>query len=300
MTQPVLVTGGSSGIGLATTLLLAEGGVPVFATVRKPADAERLASIRGVEPVLCDVRLDDDVARLRAAIVERGDGLWGLVNNAGVAHVGHLTSDRVQDVQDVFDINVLGVHRVTNAVVDLLLASRGRIVNISSISGTLSSPQMGVYSMSKHALEAYTDSLWGQLRAHGVHVCAVAPGNFQSAIAKNFVERVPLRDDASDFLRDAYAPGADLSRSAYPSADVVAQACHHALLDPSPHRRYLVTPNDDEALLTLKQAAMELALLNAAASHPRSKAELHEVLDEVLDEVMTQMRAQEEPSAASA
>ena len=291
MQRPVLVTGSSSGIGLATVALLAERGVPVFATVRSAADAERLAALQGVEPVLCDVRSDDDVARLRVAIDERGAGLWGLVNNAGVGQVGHLTGESQQDMRDVFDINVFGAHRVTNAVVDLLLESGGRIVNMSSISGTLSSAQMGIYSMSKHALEAYTDSLWAQLREPGVHVCAVVPGNFQSLIATNFVQRVPKRDGASEWLRNAYEPGADLSRSQFPPADAVAEACHHALFDPNPHRRYLVTPDADEALTTLRQAAMELLQLNRAASHPRSHEELHALLDEMT----TLMHEQEGP-----
>lgn len=296
MSQPVLVTGGSSGIGLATVELLAERGVPVYATVRGAADAERLAALPGVEPLLCDVRSEDDVVRLRATIVERGAGLWGLVNNAGVAQVGHLTVESVQDMRDVFEINVFGVHRVTNAVVDLLLESGGRVVNMSSISGTLSSPVMGVYSMSKHALEAYTDSLWAQLRERGVHVCAVEPGNFQSAIAANFVQRVPLRDGAGEWLRNAYEPGADLSRSEFPPADVVAEACYHALFDANPHHRYLITPDEEEALMTLKKAALELLQLNRAASHPRSHEELHALLDEVT----TLMHEQERPIDTSA
>ncbi len=144
MPHNVLVTGCSTGIGLATARLLAERGVHVFATVRNDADAARLARINGVEPVICDV---------------------------------------------TDDVNVFGVHRVTNALVDLITASRGRIVTMSSIAGTLSSTLLGAYSMSKHALEAYTDSLAKQLAPLGVHVCAVAPGNFASAISRNAVTR---------------------------------------------------------------------------------------------------------------
>lgn len=296
MSQAVLVTGCSSGIGLATAEFLAGHGIPVFATVRGAADAERLAALPGVEPVLCDVRSDDDVARLRAAIDERGAGLWGLVNNAGVGQVGHLTGESMQEMHDVFDINVFGVHRVTNAVVDLLLESGGRIVNMSSISGTLSSAGMGVYSMSKHALEAYTDALWAELRERGVHVCAVAPGNYQSAIVTNFVQRVPLRDGASDGLRAAYEPDADRSRSEFPPPDAVAEACYRALFDANPHRRYLVTPDADESLRTLRQAAMELLQLHRAASHPCSHEELHALLDEVT----ALMHEQERPAKATA
>jgi NAD(P)-dependent dehydrogenase (short-subunit alcohol dehydrogenase family) len=299
MTQPVLVTGTSSGIGLVLVELLAARGVPVYATVRRAADMERLAALPGVVPLLCDVRSDANVAGLRATIIERGRGLWGLVNNAGIASIGHLTIESVQDMQDVFDINVFGVHRVTNAVVDLLLTSGGRIVNMSSISGTLSSAELGVYSMSKHALEAYTDSLWAQLRERGVHVSAVAPGNFESAIATNFVQRVPLRDGSSEWLRGIYAPDADNARTEFPPPDAVAQACVHALFDPRPHRRYLITPNEDEALWTLKKATMELLQLNRAASHARTHEQLHALIDEVAA-LMGEQERQTEAGAAGA
>lgn len=222
--------------------------------------------------------------------------MWGLVNNAGVAQVGHLTGESVQDMHDVFDINVFGAHRVARAVVDLLLESGGRIVNMSSISGTLSSAQMGIHSMSKHTLEAYTDSMWAQVREHGVHVCAIAPGNLQSVIVTNLVQRVPLRDDASEKLRAAYDPDADLSRRQYPPPDAVAEACYRALFDPNPHRRYLVTPDAEESLMTLRQAAMELLQLNRAASHPCSHEELHALLDDAT----ALMHEQEGPVAANA
>jgi NAD(P)-dependent dehydrogenase (short-subunit alcohol dehydrogenase family) len=185
--------------------LLAEARVPrAFATVRSDvfatADAARLARIDGVEPVVCDVTDDEHVARLRAAIDARGAGLWGIVHNAGIAHLGHLTTTSQGDMRAVFEVNVFGVHRVTNALVDLIVASRGRIVTISSLSGTLSSTQLGAYSMSKHAIEAYTDALAKQLAPLGVHVCAVAPGNYASAIARNAVGRFAPPPDASEDL----------------------------------------------------------------------------------------------------
>jgi NAD(P)-dependent dehydrogenase (short-subunit alcohol dehydrogenase family) len=292
---PVLVTGASSGIGLYTTRLLAERGVPVYATVRREVDAERLAAFSGVEPVICDVRDDADVAALRSLIGERGNGLWGLVNNAGIVNAGSLATGSVEDMQDLFDVNVLGVHRVTRAVVDLLLASGGRIVNMSSISGTLSPAEIGIYSMSKHALEAYTDALWAELRERGVHVSAVQPGNFQSEIVANMVKRVPRPAGSSEWVQRFYEPGADISRGHFPPPDTVAEACFHALFDPHPHRRYLITPDENEALVTLKKAAMELLQMNRASSHRQT----HERLHALLDEVAALMQEQEAPSLAA-
>ena len=165
-------------IGLATVRYLAERNVPVYTTVRREADAARLDAIDGVEAFLCDVTDDAQVARLRPDVEARGRGLWGLVNNAGIAHAGHLTETPLEDLRAVFEVNVFGVHRVTNALVDLILAARGRSVNVSSLSGVLSGELLGAYSMSKHAVEACTDSLAKQVAARGVHVCAVVAGNF--------------------------------------------------------------------------------------------------------------------------
>ena len=280
MSQSVLVTGCSTGISLATARLLAERGVHVFATVRSDADAARLARIDGVEPVVCDVTDDEHVARLRAAIDARGDGLWGIVHNAGIARLGHLTTTSQGDMRAVFEVNVFGVHRVTNALVDLIVASRGRIVTISSLSGTLSSTMLGAYSMSKHAIEAYTDALAKQLAPLGVHVCAVAPGNYASAIARNAVGRFALPPDANEALAALYAPGADTSRSEFPGPEPVAAACHAALFDEAPLERYLVVPNADEANAILGQAAHEWARLNASTPHAWSHERLVAALDD--------------------
>ena len=206
MSQPVLVTGCSSGIGLAIATHLAAHGVPVFATVRRDADAERLAAIDGVEPLICDVTDDAPVARPRAAIDARGGGLWGIVHNAGIAHLGHLTTTSLDDLRAVFEVNVFGVHRVTNALADLIVASRGRIVTISSISGTLSPVALGAYSMSTHALEAYTDSLAKQLAPLGVPVSAVAAACHAALFDEAPLERylvVPNADEADVTLEQA-------------------------------------------------------------------------------------------------
>jgi NAD(P)-dependent dehydrogenase (short-subunit alcohol dehydrogenase family) len=283
MNRHVLVTGCSSGIGLAAARLLAARDVHVYATVRNDADAERLAAIDGVVPLVCDVTDEAHIERMRATIEEHGTGLWGVINNAGVAHVGHLTNVPLQEMKDLFEINVYGVHRVTNAVMPMILASGGRIVNMSSISGTGSSAEMGVYSMSKHALEAYTDSLAIQLLEHGVHVCAVSPGNFESAITSNLVKRVALPEAASDRHRQMYEPGADTTRTNFPPPDAVAEACYAALFDDAPLRRYLVTPNAEEALWTLKTAALELARLNASSPYRLSRDELIALLDEATE-----------------
>ena len=274
MKRTVLITGCSSGIGLVTTRYLAERGVPVYATVRSEDDAARLNAIEGVEAFKCDVTSDDDVRALRAAIDERGNGLWGVIHNAGIAYLGHLATTSVEDLRTVFEVNVVGVHRLTNALVDLLIESGGRIVTMSSMSGTLSSASMGPYSMSKHAIEAYTDSLANELAQRGVHVCAVAPGNFASAIVRNAVQRFAPPEGGEGGVAELWEPDADTSRSRFPSPEPVAEACFAALFDDEPRSRYLVVPIAEEADRTLAQAAHEWDRLNRSSPHAWSMERL--------------------------
>lgn len=264
MSRPVLITGCSSGIGLLTAEYLATRGVIVYGTVRTPEDAARVGRIDNVEAFVCDVTDDDQVAALRSAVDERGGGLYGIVHNAGIAHLGHLTSTSLEDMKQVFEVNVFGVHRVTNAFVDLILGAQGRIVTMSSMSGTLSSPLVATYSMSKHALEAYTDALAAQLGPEGVHVAAIAPGNYASAIVKNAAERFEVPSDAPPELKALFESAGELSRAQFPPAIDVAEACFAALFDDAPGERYLVVPIVEEADRTLSQAADEWWRLNAS------------------------------------
>jgi len=113
----------------------------------------------------------------------------------------------------------------------------------------------------------------------GVHVCAVVPGNFESALARNAVERFPPPTDAGADLAVWYAPGADTSRSQFPGPEPVAVACQAALFDEAPLERYLVVSNAEEADRTLKQAAHEWARLNASTPHAWSHERLVVTLD---------------------
>ena len=104
-----------------------------------------------------------------------GRGLYGLINNAGVAVMGPLIETPESELDFLFNVNVYGPYRVTKGFADLIIESEGRILNVTSIGGVVSAPFSGVYSMSKHALEAYTDSLAAEMERFGVRVAAVLP-----------------------------------------------------------------------------------------------------------------------------
>ena len=266
--KAVLVTGASTGIGRKITERLAAEGWFVYAGARKDKDLAELDAIENVQSVRLDVTSPADIAAAVETITQAGRGLYGIVNNAGVAIRAPLLETKEEDFHYVMDVNVYGPHRITKAFGPLVIAEKGRITTISSISGILSAPGLGVYSMSKHAIEAFGDTLAAEMAPLGVQVSLVEPGNYRSEISRTAVKRMGA---------DATSPLAD--RSKYPEPDDVAAAVLHSLSDANPKRRYLVTPNVAEAELTVRKAIEELVQLNQDQPYSYDRKALIEMLD---------------------
>jgi NAD(P)-dependent dehydrogenase (short-subunit alcohol dehydrogenase family) len=284
--KAVLVTGASSGIGLRITEVLAENGYLVYAGARKPEDLERLNKMANVESVRLDVTVQKDIDEAVKFVTEQGRGLHGLVNNAGVAVIGPLTEVDEEELKWEFDINVFGPYRVTQAFAPLILASKGRITTIGSISGILSGGMFGQYSMSKHAIEAYTDSLATEMERFGVQVSVVEPGNYESKIGKSVLRRLQSRDYWSE---DTAYPEDRVRFMGYMDSDTpekdpleVAQAVMHAMTDDDPKRRYMVVPNQGQADITIRKIIEEMVQLNEDQPYSYSRDELVSMLDEAL------------------
>lgn len=188
MGRSVVVTGANSGIGLATALELAATGYDVVGTVRSAAKAEvltRAAVDRGllVRTVEMDV---DDAASCADGVARIGSmtgGLWGLVNNAGYAQFGAVEDVPDDLVRRQLETNVVAPIRLARLVLPGMRArGEGRIVNVSSVAGRLSTPLVGWYAASKHALEAVTDALRMEVEGDGVRVVLVEPGMFGTGI----------------------------------------------------------------------------------------------------------------------
>jgi NAD(P)-dependent dehydrogenase (short-subunit alcohol dehydrogenase family) len=276
--KAVLVTGASSGIGRKVTERLAADGYFVYAGARKEEDLKALGAIKNVQAVRLDVTQLQDIEAAVETIKKGGRGLYGLVNNAGVATVGSLAEMKPEEFELVMAVNVYGPYRVTKAVEPLIIAEKGRITNIGSISGILASSNLTAYSMSKHSIEAFTDSLAQQLTGLGVTVNVVEPGNYNSDIGKNALQRLGKQGQGAD--PSGYQLSAD--RSKYKEPDEVADAVERALFEPNPKRRYMVVPNQDEAEITIKKQIVQLVQLNEGQPYTYDRAALVKMLDDAL------------------
>ena len=253
--KSIVVTGASTGIGAGTVKVLIQKGFRVFGSVRKDADAARLSAEFGTSfvPLIFDVT-DAPAVRAGAAKVEAmlaGETLAGLVNNAGVAVAGPLLHLDIDELRKQFDVNLIGQLIVTQAFAPLLGAdpdrkgAKGRIVMISSISGTNAAPFVGPYSASKFALEGLSESLRRELMVHGIEVIVIAPGAVATPIWAKADEV-----DVSRYANTVYAESLaglkryvmELGRKGL-KPEVLGEAVWRALTIAKPKTRYVVTPD---------------------------------------------------------
>ena len=185
----VLITGCSSGIGLVAAERFARAGYQVFASMRRPeagvALRERAAAEHwALDTPALDVTSDTSVELgVRGVLAATGGRIDVLVNNAGYYAFGPLEETSPAELRAQLETNVVGVLRVTRAVLPAMRArGQGRIVNLSSISGLVVVPGAAAYHSSKYALEALTEALRYEVSGHGIQVVMVEPGPFRTAL----------------------------------------------------------------------------------------------------------------------
>ncbi|MEV6973750.1 SDR family oxidoreductase [Kitasatospora sp. NPDC093806] len=192
-TKTVLITGTSSGIGLATAVAAARDGWQVIATMRNTAKAGPLLAAAAEAGVSVDVRpLDVTDPASVAACFAGLDRLDALVNNAGAGHLGTLEQEDVEEVRAVLEVNFFGVLHVSKAALPLLRASRGRLLTVTSVGGVIGQPFNEAYCAAKFAVEGFMESLAPVAASAGVSVSVVEPG----AVASEFVANVGVTEDA--------------------------------------------------------------------------------------------------------
>ena len=245
----ILITGASSGIGQALALHFHRQGFEVFAGVRRPQDGADLVRLSNgqITPVILDVTQSDTVDAAAVLIQARTpNGLNALINNAGVAFSGPLETTPLADVAGLFQVNVLGTFAVTRAFLPLIRQARGRIVNISSVSGLFAAPGLSAYSASKFAVEGMTEALRVELAPFGVHVASVAPGKIDTPIwAKAQASSAAINRAPHAPVQALYRPlvafyerYADQERGS--PMGLLVGAVVHAVCSPRPRARYVV------------------------------------------------------------
>lgn len=262
--KSIIVTGASTGIGWGCVKVLTAKGFHVFGSVRKKVDADRLSAEFGAAftPLLFDVTdeaaVADGARQVKAQL--KGQPLFGLVNNAGIANPGPLLHIDIASFRQQLEVNVTGQLIVTQAFAPLLGASPdtrtktpGRICMMSSVGGRVGMPFVGPYNTSKFALEGLSESLRRELIIYGVDVIVIAPG----AIATPIWDKA----DTVDVTRYANTPYAgplakvksymvEMGRKGL-KPEQIGQTVLTALTTASPKTRYVVTPDPLQNWLSL-------------------------------------------------
>lgn len=266
--KTILVTGASSGIGRACVLRLAKEGFRIFAGVRKPADANALAS-PDIHPVVLDVTDREGIQKAANEVKSEvaNGGLYGLVNNAGIGDPGPIEYVSLEDVKHQFDVNVFGQIAVTQAFLPLIRQAQGRIINIGSVGDRITMPFGGVLCGSKSAFASLTEALRLELRPWGIYVCLIEPAMIAtpgvdktSAEGQKLLASLPpegIRQYGNAF--QTFMDIAIRREKGGSSPDVVAYAVLKALTAASPKTRYLVGKN---AMLLTRLARLPDALLD--------------------------------------
>jgi short-subunit dehydrogenase len=244
--QTILITGASSGIGRDTALALAAVGHRVFAAGRRLAALEALhAAAPSITPLVLDL---DDAASIAAAVAEidratAGRGLDALVNNAGFATAGALAELPDRALRAQFETNVFGLMTLTRAVLPAMLArGRGRIINVSSVSGRVPAPVLGAYHASKYALEALSDALRMELEPFGIRVAIVEPGTIKTEFAARAMAEAGTARGGATRYAAVYAKAAEIEQRFDKVAGgtrPVVRAIEHAITARRPRSRYV-------------------------------------------------------------
>ncbi len=254
--QSVVITGVSTGIGWGITKVLIQNGYRVFGSVRKAEDAERLSREFGANfiPLIFDVT-DEAAVKAGADLVReqlRGEKLFGLVNNAGIAVPGPLIHLDTAEFRRQLEVNLVSILIVTKAFVPLLGSDRslrgtpGRIINISSAGGKNGNPFLGAYAASKHGLEGFSESLRRELMLYGIDVIIIGPGAIATPIWDKAEET-----DLTPYVKTDYIESAkrvkkfmvENGRKGYPP-EKVGDVVLEALTASKPRVRYAVVPGN--------------------------------------------------------
>jgi short-subunit dehydrogenase len=224
--KTAIVTGASSGIGKAGAEALARAGFTVFGTSRRASNGSN------------GVTDDASVKALVSAVLSQTGRIDVLVNTAGLGLFGGAEESSINQVKALFDVNVFGTMRATNAVLaSMRQRGEGRIINISSVLGLIPAPYSAYYSATKHALEGYSESLDHEVRAFNIRVSLIEPAYTRSVFDQNALEADAKLKDYDQARAGTHALLQDVMPKADPP-ELVADVVLRAATDRRPQRRY--------------------------------------------------------------
>jgi len=200
--KTALVTGASRGIGKEIASILAENGIKVIGIATSEKSLDAIRDIENIIPLSCDISNEQSVESLYASIEKHSDGIDILINNAGIHMDNILLRMETQEWKKVLDVNLNGPFYLTRLLLkDMIKNKQGRIVNISSISGTDGNKGQSNYSASKGGLLAFTKSLAKEVGRRNITVNCIAPGiietdmiaDLSDTVKEDYLKRIPLK-----------------------------------------------------------------------------------------------------------
>mgnify|MGYP001187939283 CR=1 FL=1 len=251
----VVITGVSTGIGFNAADILCDAGYRVYGSVRKIEDAKKLSEKHGplFKPLIFDVRDEDAInksARYVSEDLKKDDKVVCLINNSGIALGGPFKHLSTEIFRKQLEVNVLGVVSVTRAFLKLLGAFKdskhqGKIIMISSVSGTRAYPYMSPYSASKFALEGMSDSLRRELMMYGIDVVLIEPGPVKSEIwnkAPDKKNHPYVGTDYQESVETFYDQIVDKAQEPL-ETEIIGTAIKEIIEETNPKTRYVFTKN---------------------------------------------------------
>jgi NAD(P)-dependent dehydrogenase (short-subunit alcohol dehydrogenase family) len=258
--RSILITGCSSGIGLAAARSLKARGWRVVATARKPADLERLTVEDGLEALYLELADQASIAECAAQALARTEGkLFALFNNAAYGQPGAIEDVSADALRRQLEVNLIGAHELTRRIIPAMRSNGGgRIVQCSSVLGFVAAPFRGAYCASKFALEGLTDALRLELCGSGIHVALIEPGPIRTRFVATAVAAARANIDIEGSVhRDRYrAMLAALEQGGKQTfklePEAVVRKLIHAVESPRPKARYRVTVPSHLASLAIR------------------------------------------------
>ncbi len=242
MSKVVLITGASAGFGNLAVKELLKQGHTVYAGARrleKMRDIEKL----GAKIYKMDVTSDEDVTKVVADIIKNEGKTDVLINNAGYGGYGMVEAVSLKEAQRQFDANVFGLARVTKAVLPHMRTKRrGTIINMSSLVGKVSSPMIGWYGASKHAVEALSDALRAEVKGFGIKVAIIEPGAMATEFLDVALKQIQTVNHPEEYNANVsnFVESFKKNYARAPGAEKVVKAILKATNSSNPKARYTV------------------------------------------------------------